>query len=64
MQLHNLKRQRGLKRKKWLVEAVNAVITSGKGTKGQKARAGHRIRPEIRDMIKIVPVSAGAVKTI
>lgn len=33
--------------------------TSGRGTKGQKARAGHRIRPEIRDMIKKLPKRRG-----
>jgi large subunit ribosomal protein L15 len=33
--------------------------TSGRGTKGQKARAGHHIRPEIRDMIKKLPKRRG-----
>jgi large subunit ribosomal protein L15 len=33
--------------------------TSGRGTKGQKARAGHHIRPEIRDMIKKMPKRRG-----
>ena len=33
--------------------------TSGRGTKGQKARAGHRIRPEIRDIIKKIPKRRG-----
>ncbi|MFA6445833.1 MAG: 50S ribosomal protein L15 [Candidatus Paceibacterota bacterium] len=33
--------------------------TSGRGTKGQKARAGHKIRPEIRDMIKRLPKLRG-----
>ena len=33
--------------------------TSGRGTKGQKARAGHRIRPEIRDQIKKIPKLRG-----
>lgn len=33
--------------------------TSGRGTKGQKARAGHRIRPEMRDLIKKLPKRRG-----
>lgn len=33
--------------------------TSGRGTKGQKARAGHSIRPEIRDQIKKLPKLRG-----
>lgn len=33
--------------------------TSGKGGKGQTARAGHRIRPEIRDQIKKLPKRRG-----
>lgn len=33
--------------------------TSGRGTKGQKARAGHSIRPEIRDQIKKIPKLRG-----
>ena len=33
--------------------------TSGRGTKGQNARAGHKKRPEIRDMIKKLPKRRG-----
>ncbi len=33
--------------------------TSGRGTKGQKARAGHKIRPEIRDVIMRIPKLRG-----
>ena len=38
--------------------------TSGRGMKGQKARAGHRIRPEIRDIIKKIPKLRGRGKNI
>lgn len=38
--------------------------TSGRGTKGQKARAGHKIRPEARDMIKKIPKLRGRGKNI
>ena len=33
--------------------------TSGRGMKGQNARAGHRKRPEIRDIIKKLPKLRG-----
>ncbi len=33
--------------------------TSGRGHKGQKARAGSKIRPEIRDFIKTIPKLRG-----
>lgn len=36
--------------------------TSGRGTKGQKSRAGHKIRPEIRDRIKKLPKLRGRGK--
>lgn len=36
--------------------------TSGRGTKGQKARAGHKIRPHIRDTIKKLPKLRGRGK--
>jgi large subunit ribosomal protein L15 len=34
--------------------------TSGRGGKGQTARAGHKIRPEIRDLIKKLPKRRGS----
>ncbi len=33
--------------------------TSGRGGKGQTARAGHKIRPEVRDIIKKFPKRRG-----
>jgi large subunit ribosomal protein L15 len=33
--------------------------TSGRGTKGQKARAGRKMRPEMRDTIKKIPKLRG-----
>ncbi len=33
--------------------------TSGRGGKGQTARAGHKIRPELRDLIKKLPKRRG-----
>lgn len=33
--------------------------TSGRGTKGQNARAGHNNRPEMRDLLKKIPKRRG-----
>ena len=33
--------------------------TSGRGTKGQNARSGHKKRPEMRDLIKKIPKLRG-----
>ena len=33
--------------------------TSGRGTKGQKSRSGHRIRPAIRDLLQRLPKLRG-----
>lgn len=38
--------------------------TSGRGGKGQTARAGHKVRPEMRDMIKRIPKLRGRGKNI
>src|SRR3989338_7835718 len=59
MQLHNLKRTSQRKQKKTVGRGGKRGKTSGKGGKGQTARAGHRIRPEIRDVIKKLPKLRG-----
>ncbi len=59
MQLHNLKRPRTLQSKKTVGRGGKRGTTSGRGTKGQKARAGHRMRPELRDTIKKLPKNRG-----
>lgn len=38
--------------------------TSGRGTKGQNARAGRKKRPEMRDIIKRIPKLRGRGKNI
>jgi large subunit ribosomal protein L15 len=59
MQLHTLKRNTKAKRKKRVGRGGPHGKTAGRGHKGQKARAGHRIRPEIRDAIKKLPKRRG-----
>ncbi len=59
MQIHSLKRKTENKGKTQVGRGGKRGKTSGRGTKGQKARAGHKIRPEIRDMIKRLPKLRG-----
>lgn len=59
MQLHQLKRKKKNKKQKRVGRGGLRGKTSGRGHKGQKARAGHRIRPEIRDAIKKLPKLRG-----
>jgi large subunit ribosomal protein L15 len=59
MQIHQVKSKTRLKSKKRVGRGGKRGLTSGRGTKGQKARAGHRIRPEIRDAIKKLPKRRG-----
>ncbi|MEK7538601.1 MAG: 50S ribosomal protein L15 [Patescibacteria group bacterium] len=59
MQLHELKPKTPRKMRKVVGRGGKRGKTAGRGTKGQKARAGHRIRPMIRDMIKKLPKRRG-----
>lgn len=59
MQLHQIKRKFPHKSAKRVGRGGKRGTFSGRGTKGQKARAGHRIRPELRDIIKKLPKLRG-----
>jgi len=59
MQIHDLQRRTPNKAARQVGRGGKRGKTSGRGHKGQKARAGHRIRPEIRDQIKKVPKLRG-----
>lgn len=59
MQLHQLKSKRGARRGQRIGRGGKRGTTSGRGTKGQKARAGHKIRPALRDVIKKLPKRRG-----
>lgn len=59
MQLHNLKPKTKRKDKKRVGRGGKRGTYSGRGMKGQKSRAGHRIRPQIRDVIKQLPKKRG-----
>lgn len=57
-----LKRTTQNKKAKLVGRGSKRGKTSGRGTKGQRARAGHKIRPEIRDRIKKLPKLRGRGK--
>lgn len=59
MQLHNLKRRTKNKKHVQVGRGATRGKTSGRGTKGQKARAGRKLYPEERDMIKKLPKLRG-----
>lgn len=59
MQIHQLKRTSKLKKGKYIGRGGKRGTTAGRGTKGQGARAGHKLRPEIRDVIKKLPKLRG-----
>ncbi len=59
MQIHQLKPNTPPKREKRVGRGGKRGTTSGRGTKGQKARAGAKIRPAIRDIIKKLPKQRG-----
>ncbi len=64
MQIHNLKRTHKNKKRRTVGRGGKHAKTSGRGTKGQNARAGHKKRPEIRDFIKRIPKLRGRGKNI
>ncbi len=59
MQIHDLKPKRTGPRAKRVGRGGSRGKTSGRGHKGQKARAGTGIRPAVRDIIKSVPKLRG-----
>jgi len=59
MQLHQLKPKNKSKKVKRIGRGGKRGTYSGKGIKGQRCRAGAKIRPEIRDMIKKIPKKRG-----
>ena len=63
MQFHNLKSKTKRKSKRQVGRGGKRGKTSGRGTKGQNARAGHKKRPELRDFIKRIPKLRGRGKS-
>jgi len=59
MQLHQLQSKTKFRKGQRIGRGGKRGTTSGRGTKGQKARAGHKIRPALRDIIKKLPKRRG-----
>jgi large subunit ribosomal protein L15 len=62
MQKHNVVRTHKNKTSTQVGRGGTRGKTSGRGTKGQNARAGHKNRPELRDFIKRFPKLRGRGK--
>jgi len=59
MQLHSFSPRTKNKKNAPVGRGGKRGKTSGRGGKGQTARAGHKIRPEVRDLIKKLPKRRG-----
>lgn len=59
MQIHNLQRTHKNKKDRIVGRGGKHAKTSGRGGKGQTARAGNKRRPELRDIIKKLPKLRG-----
>ena len=59
MQIHDLKRNHKNKKDRIVGRGGKHAKTSGRGGKGQTARAGNKRRPELRDIIKKLPKNRG-----
>lgn len=59
MQLHKLQAKTSRTKSPRIGRGGKRGKTAGRGTKGQNARAGHRKRPEMRDLIKKMPKLRG-----
>ncbi len=59
MQLHSFSPRTKNKKNPPIGRGGKRGKTSGRGGKGQTARAGHKIRPEVRDLIKKLPKRRG-----
>lgn len=64
MQLHTLKRKTQRQTKQQVGRGSKRGKTSGRGQKGQTSRAGRKLRPEIREIIKKIPKLRGRGKNI
>ncbi len=64
MQLHTLKRKTQRQTKQQVGRGSKRGKTSGRGQKGQTSRAGRKLRPEIREIIKKIPKLRGRGKNM
>lgn len=64
MQLHELKPKTKNKPRKRIARGGKRGTTSGRGTKGQKSRTGHKIRPALREFLKKIPKQRGVKNVV
>ncbi|OGI71974.1 hypothetical protein A3J61_01940 [Candidatus Nomurabacteria bacterium RIFCSPHIGHO2_02_FULL_38_15] len=62
MQIHNVKKENPNKKARQVGRGGHRGKTSGRGGKGQTARAGNKPRPQMRDIIKKLPKLRGRGK--
>ena len=62
MQIHQLSKPKHLKTSRRVGRGGKRGTYSGRGVKGQKSRAGHKIRPAIRDYILRFPKLRGMTR--
>lgn len=62
MQINDLKRKTKNKKSIKVGRGGTRGKTAGRGTKGQRARSGRKLRPELRDIIKKLPKLRGRGK--
>ena len=62
MQIHNVKKENPNKKARQVGRGGHRGKTSGRGGKGQTARAGDKPRPQMRDIIKKLPKLRGRGK--
>lgn len=60
MQLHQIRPQQKMKKSRRIGRGGKRGHYSGRGLKGQKSRAGAKIRPAIRDLMMKLPKRRGA----
>ncbi|MCA9353241.1 uL15 family ribosomal protein [Candidatus Nomurabacteria bacterium] len=59
MQIHEIKRNSKNRKSKQVGRGGTRGKTSGRGMKGQKARSGRKLRPQLRDTLKKIPKRRG-----
>jgi len=59
MQLHNLKPKTNFRKSRRIGQGGKRGTYSGRGIKGQRARAGAKFRPALREILKKIPKLRG-----
>ena len=60
MQIHEIQPNRKQRRARRIGRGGKKGMSSGRGMKGQKSRAGHRMQPKVRELLKRYPKLRGS----